>query len=376
MDFEGLMTRLRATREEHASGVREWVESSMTPFFGEAKFAGDRTLELDDGRRVSADRVFIATGARPSAPSIDGLDEVGYLTNETILERKVAPKRLVILGGGYIGCEFGYAFSAFGSSVTVIDHSGCLPREDREVRELFEAEFAKRVDLLLGWSVEGVERTDDGSVRVMIRGDDDTVQTVEGDELLVATGRQPNTDTLGLDAGSVDRDGAGYIKVDDHLETTAPGVYAYGDVVGQAMFKHTSSYEGELAYRNSQGADERVDYRANPHAVFTKPQVAAVGLTEEECAERGLEYDSASVPFASFAKGEILGEPAGVAKLITSKDGDRILGFHLAGPNAAVMIHEVVVAMNCGEAGAKVLREAIHVHPSAPELLRKVVGHV
>jgi len=191
----------------------------------------------------------------------------------------------------------------------------------------------------------------------------------------VAAGRTPNTGGLGLDAAGVQTDEDGWIDVDEHLRTSASGVYAYGDCIGQAMFKHTSSYEGKLAYDNSQGKMRAVDYRANPHAVFAEPEVASVGLTEAQCREKGLAYRAASHPYGGVAKGQILGDPPGLAKAIVADDGEdgKILGFHLAGPHAAMLIHEVVVAMSLG-AGARAITEAIHVHPSMPELVAKVFG--
>jgi len=388
-DFPGLMRHVREQRSDHSSSVKDWVESEMTPFYGRAHFTGDRILELDDGRALTADRVFVATGARPAIPRIEGLDDADYLTNESILELERLPKSLAILGGGYIGCEFAHVFAAMGCDVTIIDHSGLLPREDADVRELFEAELRKRTDVMLHYEAVKVESLDSGSrgvrtrengrpagVKLTLRNDHDADEFVEAEALLVALGRTPNTDTLDLDAAGIDADKNGYIKVDERLETTCPGVFAYGDCIGKAMFKHTSSYEGELAYRNANGAEQRADYHANPHAVYSKPQVAAVGLTEEQCQDRGLNYETASVPFHKFAKGEILGEPAGLAKLITEAGSDRILGFHLAGPGAAVMIHEVVVAMNCGNGSAKRIKDAIHIHPSTPELIGKTFAQV
>lgn len=161
--------------------------------------------------------------------------------------------------------------------------------------------------------------------------------------------------------------------MDDHLCTAHPDIYAYGDVIGQGMFKHTSSTEGELAYRNSQnddhGADAVMSYRANPHAVFSDPEIGAVGLTEAECAQQGLSYRVSKLDYADVAKGRIIGAPAGFAKLIVENESERILGCHIIGPDAAILIHEVVVAMNATGCNADLVRKGIHIHPSLSELV-------
>jgi len=368
VDFAQVLGTVRERRARDAAGVRSWVEETFTPFYGRARFVEDRTVELEDGARVRGETVFVCSGARPGVPSIPGLEEVGYWTNESILELDEQPERLVILGGGYIGCEFGHFFSALGTKVDVIDHSRCLLREDDEVRELFTREFGTRANLHLERdATEAVER--DGRRGFRVKGDGGEA-VVLGDGILVATGRRPDTESLHLERTGVETDEQGWIRVDEHLRTANPHVYAYGDAIGQAMFKHTSSYEGELAWRNARGEDRPVSYRANPHAVFSDPQIGAVGLTERECRERGLRYRMARKDYESAAKGRIVGSPPGFAKLLVEEETDRILGFHMVGPQAADLIHEVVVAMNAGEGTADLVRRSIHVHPTLPELVR------
>ncbi|WP_049780664.1 FAD-dependent oxidoreductase [Nitrosococcus halophilus] len=192
------------------------------------------------------------------------------------------------------------------------------------------------------------------------------------DALLVATGRRPNTEDLALSRTGVETDEKGWVQVDAHLRTTHPDIYAYGDVTGQAMFKHTSSYEGELAYKNSQGANLEISYGANPHAIFSDPQVGSVGLTERACKAKGLRYKAIKKDYAGIAKGQIIGSPPGFAKLLVEEGTDRILGFHMIGPQAADLVHEVVVAMSTREGTAHLIRRTIHIHPTLPELIRQV----
>lgn len=370
IDFPRVMKTIRERREEDAAGVRSWVESSFTPFYGRARFVDDRTIELEDGTQVRGETAFVCTGARPAVPPIPGLEDVGYWTNQSILELDCQPERLVILGGGYIGCEFAHFFSALGTEVDLIDQSRCLLREDDEVRELFTRQLGARVALHLEQeAVEAVER--DGRRGFLVKGDGEE-ESILGDGILVATGRRPNTEGLDLQRTGVETDDDGWIRIDEHLRTANPHVYAYGDVIGQAMFKHTSSYEGELAWHNACGAERSVSYRANPHAVFSDPQIGAVGLTERACREQGLRYRKARKDYDSTAKGRIVGSPPGFAKLLVEEHTDRILGFHMVGPQAADLIHEVVVAMNAGDGTANLVRRSIHVHPTLPELVRSV----
>lgn len=370
-DFPAVLKTVRSRRENSAAAVRRWVEDVFTPYYGRARFIDDKVLEMEDGRRVTGDRIFIAAGARPATPPIPGLEEVDYLTNESVIfDLDEQPEHLVILGGGYIGCEFAHFFSALGTRVTIVDHSECLLAEDDDVRALFTRELGKRVDLVLNASArEAVARDGQHGFVVDVDGQE---QTVLGDRILVAAGRRPNSDGLALEQTGVEVDQRGSVTVDSALQTTHPHIYAYGDIIGQGMFKHTSSYEGELAYRNAYGAALTVDYRANPHAVFSDPQIGGVGLTERACREQGLDYIVSSKDYADFAKGKIIGAPAGFAKLLVERDSDRILGFHMIGPQAAELIHEVVIAMNAGGGTADLVRNSIHVHPTLAELVRQV----
>ena len=373
-DFPAIMKRVREARSGRAGGVRSWVESSFTPFYGRARFVDEKTVEMEDGRRVKGERVFIATGARSAVPPTPGLEDVAYWTSENIFEMERQPERLIVIGGGYIGSELAHFFGTLGTEVTLIHRSERLLKEDEDIQDLFTEEMAKKANLALGADPTGVRADGDGiGVEYAAEG---TTRTASGDALLVATGRRPNTD--GLEAGNsgVELDERGWVRVNDRLQTSHPEVYAYGDVIGQAMFKHTSSYEGKLAYENAFGAGKRVDYRVNPHAVFSDPQVGSVGLTEEQCRERGLRYKSAKVDYHKFAKGEILGSPPGLAKVLVEEGTERILGFHMAGPGSPDLIQEVVVAMNAGAGTADLVRDSIHVHPAVPELIQKVFSNV
>lgn len=370
VDFGRIMRDMRQARADNANGAKQWVDDAMTPFYSRARFVGDKLLETDDGQRITGDKLFIAAGARADVPPIDGIEDSGYWTNESVLELERQPASLIVIGGGYIGAELGHFFSVLGTDVTVINGSTKLLSEDDDVRELFTREFGKQAALVTGRAVQA--RAEGGNKSVVVEDADRRTTTVRAEHILLAAGRQPNSDALALHQTGVDIDDKGAVQVDDTLRTRHPDIYAYGDIIGQAMFKHTSSYEGELAYRNSQGGAETVTYRANPHAVFSHPQIGAVGLTEAQCRDQGLDYTSARVDYADVARGKIIGAPPGFAKLIVERGSDRILGFHMIGPQAADLVHEVVVAMNAGDGTAGLVRDSIHTHPSLPELVRAV----
>ncbi|MBW3583220.1 MAG: NAD(P)/FAD-dependent oxidoreductase [Euryarchaeota archaeon] len=370
VDMPAIFRAMRERRSKANEGTQGWVEDAFTPVFDEVRFVDEKTLETKDGKRtITGDKFFLAVGARAAIPPIDGLDKIPYRTNADIFDIKGQPKSLVILGGGYIGCEFGHFFSTLGTKVTIIDPSDHLLSEDDDIRTTFTKEFAKKVDLVTPYrAVAAVE--EEGQYGFKVRKEDgDETRTVVGDMVLVATGRRPNTDTLDLDKTSVKTDDKGWVQVDDHMRTSHPDIYAYGDCIGQGMFKHTSSFEGEIAYRNAFGADLKMDYSANPHAIFSDPQIGAVGLTERECQEKGLDYKAVKRDYKDIAKGEIIGKPPGFAKLLVEKGTRRILGFHMLGPHAADLVHEVVVAMTAEGAKADLIKRSIHIHPTMPELI-------
>ncbi|MDN5869558.1 MAG: dihydrolipoyl dehydrogenase [Nitrococcus sp.] len=368
VDFGRIMRDMRRARADNAAGARHWVEDAMTPFYSRVRFVGDKVLETEDGQCITGDKLFIAAGARAAVPPVDGIEQAGFWTNESVLELERQPASLIVIGGGYIGAELGYFFSALGTDVTVINGSPTLLAEDDDVRELFTREFGKQVKLVTGRAIRA--QAHDQRKSVVVEDGDGRTTTVSAEHILLAAGRRPNSDRLALDQTGVDTDEKGAVQVDETLRTHHPDIYAYGDIIGQAMFKHTSSYEGELAYRNSQGAHDAVSYRSNPHAVFSHPQIGAVGLTEADCRDQGLDYATARVDYADVAKGKIIGSPPGFAKLIVERGTDRILGFHMIGPQASDLVHEVVVAMNTADGIAGLVRDSIHTHPSLPELVR------
>ena len=355
------------------SGLAETMEANyrdkenLTLFDEYTELVGERTLDLG-GESVTAEKVVVATGSQPIVPPIDGLDEVDYLTSQDALYLRDPPESLVILGGGYIAVELGYYFESVGTDVTIIEMMESLvPREDGEVATTFTELAAERHTVYTGHRVTGVEERGGGHA-VHAETEDGAELTVEGSEVLVALGRRATSDGLGLETAGIDVDDRGFVETNEYLETTADNVWAQGDVAGNALFKHSGDYETRYTIANAIH-DERkaVDFSAMPHTIFTEPQIAGVGSTEEELQEAGTDYHVGRAAFSESAMGRAKKLDEGFVKVLAAPDGE-ILGTHIIGYEASTLLHEAVVAMRHG-LGVDAVAGTIHAHPT----LSKVV---
>jgi dihydrolipoamide dehydrogenase len=276
---------------------------------------------------------------------------------------KSPPESLVILGGGYIAVELGYAFEALGTDVTIIEMmDSLLPREDSDVSAAFTDIAAERHDVYTGHRVTAVEAQDEPhAVHAETEAGDEL--TVEGSDVLVALGRRPNSDELGLDAAGIDTDDRGFIETNEYLETSAEGVYAQGDVADNAMFKHSGDYETRFTIRNAvHGERTAVDFAAMPHTIFTEPGIAGVGATEDELADESVAYSVGRAAFADSAMGRAKKLEDGFVKVLAGADGE-LLGTHILGADASTLIHEAVVAMR-HDLTVDDVADTIHSHPT------------
>ncbi|WP_276255192.1 dihydrolipoyl dehydrogenase [Halomontanus rarus] len=393
LDFGAITDAVHDTVYEKADRQRESLEANENVALYEAagRFVDDQTIALGDGGgefdgdadRIRGETVVIAVGTSPLVPPIDGLEDVAYLTSDDALYLDERPDDLVIVGGGYIGAELGYFFGAVGTDVSIVGRSETLvKREDDAVSDAVTESLANRCDLYTGFEASSVAERG-GSVVVEIErsdgnedgdgdegetdGGDATPTTLEADELLVATGREPNTADLGLENAGVETDDGGYVDVDEFLKTSAENVWALGDVIGDQPFKHVADYEARCVTVNVlEETQQTVDYGAMPHAIFTSPQVASVGRTEAELAEEGLEYDAATVGYDAAPMGLILDADEAFVKVLAAPDGE-ILGCHVVGPQASTMIHEVVLAMQRCSGTVDDVADTVHVHPALNE---------
>jgi len=382
VDFADIVREVNEEVAADAESIRAGLRSSPRHdlYEGEGRFVDDRTVEIrggeDDGTRVGADTVLIAAGTRPTVPDIDGIDAVDYLTSTEALQLETPPDHLVVVGGGYIAAELGHFFGTFGSDVTIIGRRpNLLPAADEEVATAFTERYAERFTVHTGHAATAVSESA-GTVTVEAQpydydegAADGEPITVTGDELLVAAGRTPNSDTLNLAATGVETDARGFVETDEYLRTTADGVWALGDIVGEYLLKHSANHEAAAVARNLFGDSEPVDYSAMPFAVFASPEVAGVGTTEEELRADGREYATRTYGYDETARGDAM-KADGFVKAIIDLDGE-ILGCHIIGPEASTLIQEVVVAMTAGSGTVRDIREPIHIHPALPEVVQR-----
>ena len=341
----------------------------LTLIRGRARLVAAREIEIN-GERHSADVVVLNVGCRAMIPPIAGLAETPHLDNASVMELRELPRKLVVLGGGYIGCEFAQMFRRFGSEVTIVESMDRLmsledPESSAALRGVFESEG---IELALGAKAANVSGTAN-DLRVRL----DSGREVRGSHLLVALGRRPNTDDLGCDAAGIARDTRGYIPVDDHYKTSAEGVYAVGDVTPGPQFTHASWDDHRLLFDHLMGRPGRKrSERLIPITAFTDPQVARVGLTEEGAKKAGVAYEAATMPFGNIARAVELDETAGTMKVLIDPKTERILGASIVGAEAGELIHVFVGLVSAG-ASARALVDAECVHPTFAEGLQTLV---
>ncbi|MFC7155072.1 dihydrolipoyl dehydrogenase family protein [Halomarina halobia] len=372
VDYEAIVREVTASvdgksdRMERTDRERE----RLTLFREQARFVDDRTLEIG-GREVTGEKVVVAAGARPIVPPIEGIDEVDYLTNREALRLETQPERLVVIGGGYIAAELGHFYEALGTDVTIVGRDDVLVgREDREVADAFTDLARRRHTVHTGYTATAVERTGAGIIVYAERNDGGEEIEVDGDDLLVAAGRRPNTDLLDVEAAGIETDERGFVETNEYLETSAPNVWAQGDIAGNYQFKHAADHEAKYVVENAlRGEQTPVDYTGMAHAIFTSPQIAATGLTERELEERDRAYVVGRRAYGDTVMGRALKEEDGFVKVLADPDDGTVLGCHIVGPEASTLIHEVIVAITSGSGTVSDVTNAIHVHPA----LSKVV---
>jgi pyruvate/2-oxoglutarate dehydrogenase complex dihydrolipoamide dehydrogenase (E3) component len=338
---------------------------------GEARFVAPKTIEvhLNEGgqRRITADRVFLDLGSHSTIPDIPGLAAAKPMTHVEALDLDRLPEHVVVLGAGYVGLELAQALRRFGSAVTVIERGRQIASaEDADVaQELFENFRSEGIDVLVETRVRKVEGL--SGQKVQIRAENSRgEQAIEGTDLLVATGRTPNTRGIGLEGAGIELDARGYIKVNERLETTAAGVWAMGDCAGSPQFTHVAFDDFRVVRDNLNGGSRTTRDRLIPFCMFTDPELARVGLNETEAKKRGIGYRLAKIPMAAVLRAVTLSETRGFVKMLIDAQSNRILGFTAFGVEASEMVAAVQTAM-LGGLPYTALRDAIFTHPTAAE---------
>ncbi|MDH4364810.1 MAG: mycothione reductase [Acidimicrobiia bacterium] len=374
VDFAGIRDRIFGRIDPIAAGGKEY-RASGTPglelITGTARFTGDRTFDVD-GRAITAPKVLLAAGARPVIPDIAGLADAPFHTSDTIMRLPQLPARLGVIGGGYIAVELGHVFSAYGSQVTMWTRSPrMLGFEDDEVSQRFTEVFARRVDHRAGVLPSRVETRPDGTMA--LHGADGDVTVV--DQLLVATGRRPNSDLLDTAAGGIPTTDDGRVVVDDTMATPMEGVWALGDIANDHQLKHLANAEAKVAFWNLAHPDDqrRVDYRAVPHAIFGHPQVAGVGLTEQAARAARLEFVVGRRDYGGTAYGWALEDSESFAKVLIGRADRRILGAHVIGPQAATLVQPLIQAMQFDQTADRLAHDVFYIHPALTEVVENAL---
>jgi pyruvate/2-oxoglutarate dehydrogenase complex dihydrolipoamide dehydrogenase (E3) component len=381
IDMAGVQRRKREMVErEHRFHAERTAANGVELIMGEGRFVAPKVVEValnDSGaRRLEGGRVFLDLGSRSTMPNVPGLAAANPMTHIELLDLDRLPGHLVVIGGGYIGLELAQAIRRFGSQVTIVEAGPQLAgREDPDVGaallELFQDEG---IEVLLGTSISEVEGRSGEKIRVHVK-DGNGAHILLGTDLLVATGRTPNTKGIGLEQVGVELNEHGYIKVNDRLETTASNVWAMGDCAGSPQFTHVAYHDFRVVHENLKGGNRSTKGRLVPFCMFTDPELARVGRNESEARRDGVEYRIATMPMANVLRTHTIAEPRGFMKMLIGKNSDEILGFTAFGVEASELMAAVQTAM-VGRMPFTALRDAIFAHPTMSEGLVYLLGQV
>lgn len=371
VDFQAIMERMRAQRKEsqdqEQKGLQDVEHFQFYP--GEGSFIRDYTLQVN-GETISGEKIFICNGARPLIPPIKGIETVEYLTNETVLELPERPESMIIVGGGYIAAEYGHFFAAMGTKVTILQQNErLLPQQEPEISELLKIEMGTRMDIMTNMrATEILNQRGNYLMKAM----DQKIQeekTFTAQTILLAAGRTSNADRLHVEYTGVALDPRGFVTVNEYLETSKKNIWAFGDIIGKFMFKHVANREAEIAWHNAAHDHKaRMDYHAIPYAVFSYPQIASVGMTESQ-AKKNHEILVGTGFYSQTAKGIAMMDDRSFAKGIIDRQTGKILGFHIIGPHASILIQEVINAMASPDGSPAPLFQGLHIHPALPEIV-------
>nr|WP_241432149.1 mycothione reductase [Ilumatobacter nonamiensis] len=372
-DWGAIRDRVFGRIDPISAGGREYRATgspNVTLIEGTARFVAAKVLEVGS-RTISAPNILVAAGARPVTPPIAGLVETGFHTSDSIMRLDRLPERLGIIGGGFIAVEMGHVFSGLGSEVVLVNRSnGLLRGFDGDISSRFAEVFGERVELRLGNVPTKVERLDDGRIGMTV-GD----EVIVVDELLVATGREPNSDLVDADAAGIECHHHGTIVVDDTMATNVEGIWAIGDVANGYQLKHLANAEANVAFWNIAHPDDirHQSYKAVPGAVFSNPQVASVGMTEEQAIEAGLPICVGRRDYGGTAYGWALVDETSFAKVIINTETGMFVGAHILGPQASILIQPIIQAMELDTPAERVGRGVFYIHPALSEVVENAI---
>ena len=386
VDFEKIIERVNTITDSHSAAIRKSYENSDNPklFAKECRFVGKKMIALggtnvNDEVIITAENILIASGTRPKIPKIKGLQESGYITSDESLRLKRQPRSLTFIGGGYITCELAHFYGSLGTEINIVQIEEVLiPKEDKEISQKFTEVFSKKYNVYLGYNVELVFKDDSNIFHIVAKNKfSGKMLELNSEQLLIAVGREPTSDSLDIIKTDVKLDENGFVLVDQYLETNIKGIFALGDAVGRYQFKHNANNEARYAYHNMLVPDTKkvpVDYTAMPHAIFSSPQVAGVGFTEQQLSIKGIDYQKSIYPYIMTGMGEAIQDRDGFVKFLVSSNDKKILGCHIIGTDAATLIHEVLVAMKAGDGTVQNITKTIHIHPALSEVIARAAA--
>ena len=379
IDFPRIMRRMRSVVDEGRTHMERGAErtENLDWYRVRGEFVDDYRLRAGD-EAITAPRIVIASGSRPLVPPLPGLDEAGYLDNTSVLSLEEPPKSLIIIGGGYIACEYGHFFSAMGTRVTILGRgSRLLNNEDPKISEIVKNRLSKHIDVQTDHEAVKVELESDKKIVSAVNRATGEVEKFAAEEIMLAVGRRSNADLLNPEKTGVEMDRRGWIKVDEYLETTKPGIWSLGDAIGKHMFRHTANYESMVVWANAfTDNKQKVDYHAVPHAVFTHPQVGAVGMTEDEARAAGYQILVGRAWYTDVAKGYAMAEEDGLVKVIVNRSNGQILGCQIAGTEASDLVQQVVYLMNASDQDHMPLARAQVIHPALSEVVARAFANL
>src|SRR3990170_2975688 len=379
IDFKNIMERMHKFVNRDSGSQAQAVKQTpnLTWFNQQGEFISDYTMQVGENT-LKAEMIFIVSGARVGTPKFKGVENVDYLTSDTVLTLETPPRSIIIVGGGYVGAEYGHFFSGIGTKTTIIQRPPrILPDEEPEISELLKKEMQQRMEVHTSYEVVEVKQT--GTVKTVIarNREDGSLREFQAEALMIATGRVSNSDILKPEKTGVKLDERGFVKVNEHLETSKKNIWAFGDAIGKEMFKHVANFEAGIAWHNATHDHKvKMDYSAAPHAVFTQPQVASVGLKEAEAKQQGYQILVGKAFYRDTAMGGAMGEPAGFVKVLVEKETGKILGGHIIGPEASSLIQEIVNAMTTDDKSYAPIVRAMHIHPALSEVVQQAFGNL
>jgi dihydrolipoamide dehydrogenase len=387
IDFEKIINRVNKIVDTDANKIKEGLKESKNPrlFLQECKFIGEKKIAIAN-EIITADKILIACGTRPYIPKIKGLENVDYITSAEALRLKYQPKTLTIIGGGYIACELAHFFGALGTKINIIQRNNFLiPNEDIDILRKFTKIFSKKYNIYLGYNTEMVSyiyyNTNNQTKKifnVVIMDKFGKSIEIESEQLLIATGRIPNLDLLNIEKENIKLNENGFILVDEYLQTNIDGIYAIGDVIGKYQCMHNAKNEAHYAFNNILFPNNKlsVNYNAIPHAIFTSPQISGVGYTEQQLKKEKIEYVKSIYPYIQTGMGKAIEDKDGFVKFLIDKKNKYILGCHIMGTDASILIHEVLVAMRTGDGTIDNITKTIHIHPALSEVVSRAAASI